>query len=94
MLRLEDKSFRLEDNHTISWKIGWQIAQFLRLSASLYCAYNVRVTAKMEDMVDFFSYSIFISSNSIYSYNNKCKYIAFLLYSAHSKYTCTNSLRF
>lgn len=50
--------------------------------------------AKMEDMVDFFSYSIFISSNSIYSYNNKCKYIAFLLYSAHSKYTCTNSLRF
>lgn len=77
--KLED---RLEDN------------PFLKLSASPYSFNNVRVTAKMEDMVDFFSYSIFISSNSIYSYNNKCKYIAFLLYSAHSKYTCTNSLRF
>lgn len=65
---------------------------FLRLSASLYCVYNVRVTTKMEDMEDFFSYSIFISSNSISSYNNKCKYIAFLLYSTHSKYTSINPL--
>lgn len=93
MLRLEDKSFGLEDTRH---KLEDRLADnpFLKLSASLYCVYNVRVTAILEDMVDFFSYSIFISSNSIYSYNNKCKYIAFLLYSAHSKYTCTNSLRF
>ena len=46
MLRLEDKSFRLEDRLADN--------PFLRLSASLYIANNVRVTAKMEDMVDFF----------------------------------------
>lgn len=53
MLRLEDKSFRLEDRLADN--------PFLRLSASLYCVNNVRVTAKMEDMVDFFSYTLFIS---------------------------------
>ena len=33
---------------------------FLRLSASLYRVNNVRVTAKMEDMADFFSYTIYL----------------------------------
>ena len=39
---------RLEDN------------PFLRLSASLYSINSVRVTAKMEDMVDFFSYTTYL----------------------------------
>ena len=60
------------------WKInrlGWKIPRhkledrladnpFLRSSASLYCVYNVRVTAKMEDMVDFFSYINIIAYSS------------------------------
>lgn len=33
---------------------------FLRLSASLYSVSNVRVTAKLEDMVDFFSYTTYL----------------------------------
>lgn len=52
MLRLEDKSFRLEDRLADN--------PFLRLSASLYCVNNVRVTEKLEDMVDFFSYTIYL----------------------------------
>ena len=59
MLRLEDKSFGLEDTRH---KLEDRLADnpFLRLSASLYIANNVRVTAKMEDMVDFFSYIIYL----------------------------------
>ena len=45
MLRLAD---RLVDN------------PFMRLSASLYSVNNVRVTAMLEDMEDFFTYSTFI----------------------------------
>lgn len=44
-VRLED---RLEDN------------SICRISSSLYVAYNVRVTAILEDMDDFFTYSISI----------------------------------
>ena len=52
MLRLEDKSFRLEDRLADN--------PFLKLSASLYIANNVRVTAMLEDMVDFFSYTTYL----------------------------------
>ena len=55
MLRLEDKSFRLEDRLADN--------PFLRLSASLYIANNVRVTAKMEDMVVFFQLHYLSLSN-------------------------------
>lgn len=60
MLRLEDKSFGLEDTRH---KLEDRLADnpFLRLSASLYSFNNVRVTAMLEDMVDFFSYTLFIS---------------------------------
>lgn len=53
MLRLEDKSFGLEDTRH---KLEDRLADnpFLRLSASLYSFNNVRVTAMLEDMVDFF----------------------------------------
>ena len=34
------------------------------ISASLYCVYNVRVTAMLEDMVDFFSYTNTIAYSS------------------------------
>ena len=44
-IRLED---RLEDN------------SIFRLSSSLYVVYNVRVTAILEDMEEFFTYSTFI----------------------------------
>lgn len=33
-----------------AWKIGWQISLLESLSASLYCAYTVQVTAIMGDM--------------------------------------------
>jgi len=44
-LRLEDTRHRLADRLADN--------PFLRLSASLYCVYNVRVTAMLEDMTDF-----------------------------------------
>ena len=44
-IRLED---RLEDN------------SICRISSGLYVVYNVRVTAILEDMEDFFTYSTFI----------------------------------
>lgn len=59
MLRLEDKSFRLEDtNHWLADRLADNL--FLRLSASLYSINNVRVTAMLEDMVDFFSYTTYL----------------------------------
>ena len=56
MLRLKDKSFRLEDtNHWLADRL--EDNPSMRLSASLYSINNVRVTAMLEDMEDFFSYT-------------------------------------
>lgn len=55
-LRLEDTRHRLEDR--------LEDNPFLKLSTSLYCVYNVRVTAKLEDMEDFFSYTNTIAYSS------------------------------
>ncbi len=38
-----------------AWKIGWQISLLESLSASLYCAYTVLVTAMLGDMGNFFA---------------------------------------
>ena len=48
LLRLEDSLLRLVDN------------PIFELSASLYFAYIQRVMPKLEDMADFFTYSVII----------------------------------
>ena len=50
LLRLEDSLLRLVDNPIIE------------LSASLYFAYIQRVMPKLEDMADFFTYSVIYAS--------------------------------
>ena len=51
LLRLEDSLLRLADN------------PIFQLSASLYFAYIQRVMQKLEDMADFFTYSVVIWYN-------------------------------
>ena len=55
----KNAALRLED--TRHW-LADRLADnpFLRLSASLYSVNNVRVTAILEDMVDFFSYILIL----------------------------------
>ena len=52
LLRLEDSLLRLGDRLVDNSKIG--------LSTSLYFAYIQRVMSKLEDMADFFTYSVII----------------------------------
>lgn len=52
LLRLEDSLFRLADRLVDN--------QIFQLSASLYFSYIQRVMQKLEDMADFFTYSVVI----------------------------------
>ena len=54
LLRLENSLLRLGDRLVDNSKIG--------LSASLYFAYIQRVMSKLEDMADFFTYSVIYAS--------------------------------
>lgn len=59
----KNAGLRLEDtNHWLADRLADN--PFLRLSASLYSINNVRVTAKLEDMEDFFSYTNTIAYSS------------------------------
>ena len=59
----KNAALRLEDtNHWLADRLADN--PFLRLSASLYSVNNVRVTAKLEDMEDFFSYTNTIAYSS------------------------------
>ena len=54
LLRLEDGLLRLEDRLVDN--------PIFQLSASLYFAYIQRVMPKLEDMADFFTYSVIYAS--------------------------------
>ena len=59
----KNAALRLEDtNHWLADRLVDN--PFMRLSASLYSVNNVRVTAILEDMVDFFSYTNTIAYSS------------------------------
>ena len=54
LLRLEDSLLRLEDRLVDN--------PIIELSASLYLVYIQRVMSKLEDMADFFTYSVIYAS--------------------------------